>query len=130
MGLFDFLRKKKKDEEVAPAAEAPVVETAAEEAPAVEAPVAEEPAAPVVEEAPAAPAPEAASAPEASAAPVAEAPAEEEKEVPQYSTSHIIAVCVVGIWTMALTLFVIGLKEIHNNHQDENGEENESKQGA
>ena len=36
-----------------------------------------------------------------------EAPAEEEKEVPQYSTSHIIAVCVVGIWTMALTLFVI-----------------------
>ena len=82
MGLFDFLRKKKKDEEVAPVAEAPVVETAAEEAPAeapvaeapaVEAPVAEEPAAPaapVVEEAPAAPAPE--------AAPAAEAPAEEE----------------------------------------------------
>ena len=100
MGLFDFLRKKKKDEVVAPGAEAPVVEAAAEEAhaeapvaePAPEeapAPVAEEPvveAAPAVEEAPAAPAEEAPAPaveePVAEVAPaVEEAPIAEEAHV-------------------------------------------------
>ena len=36
-----------------------------------------------------------------------EAPVEEEKEAPQYSTKHIIAVSVLGVWTMALTVFVV-----------------------
>lgn len=31
----------------------------------------------------------------------------EEKEEPQYSVDHIIAVSVLGVWTMALTVFVI-----------------------
>ena len=31
-----------------------------------------------------------------------EPPAEAEKETPQYSAKHIIAVCVLGVWTMAL----------------------------
>ena len=37
-----------------------------------------------------------------------EAPAEkDEAESPQYSIEHIIAVCVLGVWTMALTVFVV-----------------------
>ena len=36
-----------------------------------------------------------------------EPPVEEVKEVPQYSANHIIAVSVLGVWTMALTVFVI-----------------------
>ena len=37
-----------------------------------------------------------------------EAPAEkDEAEPPQYSIEHIIAVCVLGVWTMALTVFVV-----------------------
>ena len=37
-----------------------------------------------------------------------EAPAEkDEAEAPQYSIEHIIAVCVLGVWTMALTVFVV-----------------------
>ena len=35
-----------------------------------------------------------------------EAPAEE-KEVPQYSADHIIAVSILGVWTMALSVFVV-----------------------
>ena len=35
-----------------------------------------------------------------------EAPSEE-KDAPQYSVNHIIAVSVLGVWTMALTVFVI-----------------------
>ena len=95
MGLFDFLRKKKKDEEVAAVEAAPVVEAAPEEAPAeapapeaapaVEAPAAEAPAveaAPAVEEAPAVEAtPAAEAAPEASAAEEAVAEEEAEEEV-------------------------------------------------
>lgn len=36
-----------------------------------------------------------------------EAPHEEEKEAPSYSADHIIAVSVLGVWTMALTIFVM-----------------------
>ena len=35
-----------------------------------------------------------------------EAPAEE-KETPQYSANHIIAVSILGVWTMALSVFVV-----------------------
>ena len=35
-----------------------------------------------------------------------EAPKEETKEAPQYSADHIIAVSILGIWTMALSVFV------------------------
>ena len=31
----------------------------------------------------------------------------EEKEAPQYSADHIIAVSILGVWTMALSLFVV-----------------------
>ena len=36
-----------------------------------------------------------------------EPPAEPEKEAPQHSANHIIAVSVLGVWTMALTVFVV-----------------------
>lgn len=36
-----------------------------------------------------------------------EPPEEEEKPAPQYSAKHIIAVSVLGVWTMALTVFVV-----------------------